>query len=449
MSRKRQFKYKIHEKIIIAENNIQKSPQYPTVLITSGHGYGNVGDEAQLHSVLLKYKNFTKVNDFILLSPNPYLSSLIHKGRSFEWSARVSIFNSNWSKNYSRLKRYNYKNILKILLYLIRFRVSAFFANYSIPILLLNTSEALVFNQIKRSDLVHISGGGFLTGTTRSRLIDHFLLMKLCQWLRIKYILTGHSISNLNFIDKLLLKNALINAEFITLRDGGYSENKLIEIGINKLKVSTTSDEALLVNHLDPLKKKVLNKMDKEYIVFQYHDWQISPSQEKLIFKRYKKISEYLKKLSIGVRIISMSPGDIDCSKRLSKELNLDKSHNIKYSLDYKNNMKVISLSKLVLTMKHHPIVFSQASNIPVIALSFHDYSFQKNAGALKNTGHEKNNITFNDFIKPDYLESKIINEIKLTKNYEMNYSQYIIKQIISEKDLYSKKIERILDYKK
>lgn len=442
---KKQFVDKVDK--IVDPNIFNDKLKFKTVLITAGHGYGNVGDEAQLHSVLLKYKKFTEVNNFILLSPNPKLSKKIHKDYQFDFAARISIFNSNWSNNYKKFNQYTLNSILKYLSLLVRFRLSIFFVKNSINILLLNQAECLLLNQVSRSSLIHISGGGFITGTTRSRLLDSALLMKISQWMEVPYILTGQSISNLSKLDKFILKNSIKKANLLTFRDGGLSQEVINKMGLKNLQYKTTSDEAVIINKLDPIKKpfKKISGDDGPYAIFQYHDWNISKKEEKIIFDRLSMISKFLKNKGINTKIISMTPSDINCAYRLQQKLGPENCENVNYSINYKTNMIEIRNASLVITMKHHPIIFAQACKVPVIALSFHPYSFQKNKGALINTKDEKYNVNFDDFKAPFLLEEKINIALEKSKSENKIRSKYLNEQFKSEEFLYRNKIQKLL----
>ena len=181
-----------------ATNNVAPKIIY----IVGGHGYGNVGDEAQLDGILAKYQRFTNVKDFIIASPNPSLSSRIHPGQKFVWASRVLLFQANTTNNFKNLC-YRPKPILKLASLLIRLRLSCILMHFNIAVLLLDKFEIEFLLNIEQSSLVHIGGGGYITGVTRSRLIDSCIIMLCAQWLDKPYILTGHSITNLNLFDKL------------------------------------------------------------------------------------------------------------------------------------------------------------------------------------------------------------------------------------------------------
>jgi hypothetical protein len=68
------------------------------------------------------------------------------------------------------------------------------------------------------------------------------------------------------------------------------------------------------------------------------------------------------------------------------------------YVPDYRVVRGVIANSKLVLTFKHHPIVFAQGELVPVVGVALDDYYSHKNKGAMSNTGHESLLVDAKDF---------------------------------------------------
>ena len=50
----------------------------PKILIAAGHGYGNVGDEAQLAACLSRWHKFLPNCKITLFSPNPAYTAALH-----------------------------------------------------------------------------------------------------------------------------------------------------------------------------------------------------------------------------------------------------------------------------------------------------------------------------------------------------------------------------------
>ena len=114
--------------------------------------------------------------------------------------------------------------------------------------------------------------------------------MLLCQWLNRKYILTGHSITNLSLFDKCILKSAIKKALYVSTRDGGISQKNLKEINIAS---NATCDDALL------LRKMKYNHLShptstQKVCLFQIHNWNVSPKSKKKIFDAYCNLSKTL-----------------------------------------------------------------------------------------------------------------------------------------------------------
>jgi len=243
-------------------------------------------------------------------------------------------------------------------------------------------------------DVFHISGGGFLTGKTRSRLWENCLLLRMCQLLNKPYILTGHNIGVFQSgSDRRLARMALRQAKLIGLRDRGISERQISEIGIRGSHVQSTCDDALLCDRLDAeavrnyLRQAGANP-EKTWVAVQFHEWGQAPEEREKICQRFAAICDTIvAKYDLQVVFIAMTPSDVSPEAKVIAAMQQPATM-APYSPDYRVVRGIIADAEFVFTMKHHPIVFAQGEGVPIVGVSLDDYYYHKNKGALDNTGH-------------------------------------------------------------
>jgi len=417
--------------------------------MSSGHGYGNVGDEAQCSACISRWRKVVPNCKITLFSPNPGFTEALHKEQC-EWAPRVLWFRSNtigpYDGNTIRFKIY-YKWIYYRLI------ISAYMIKMGLPLLLCNENEARVLHVIFNHDILHITGGGFLTGRTRSRLWENCLLMRLCKILDIPYFLTGHTIGVFqNKRDKHLAKIGLKHARYIGLRDHGISEKELKQIGINGNHIQSTCDDALLLSNKierGELKNYVTDAgidWDKPWAAVNFHHWGQKDDQIKKTQKRFAQLCDHIiKNHGLQILFVAMTPTDVEPEVNIKKQMR-QRGINIPYNANYEVVRAIIAHANLVVTLKHHPIVFAQGEGVPVIAISFDDYYYHKNKGALDNTGHGRYIINKYDYFTNNIFKkiNEVINSTSQIKNdmqcwlHKMMEIEYYPYNIILEELLFS-----------
>ena len=215
------------------------------------------------------------------------------------------------------------------------------------------------------------------------------------------------------------------------------------------IKSISTCDDALLLNYLSSSNREALSNSRENHnpktCLLHYHSWRLSESQRFKILSQYKKVSRYLLSQGFKVNILAMTPSDIDDASELREFLDFENCSIIEYTPFYNQLYRHFEESSLVVTMKHHPIVFAQSARKPVLALSTHNYSYNKNKGALKNTSMEEYNLTFDDFIDDDLLMKKIKELISQSQNIRQLCDKYNRSSYDNEKTLYNR-IEEIIN---
>jgi len=360
----------------------------PRILMASGHGYGNVGDEAQCGACIDRWKRVAPTAKITLFSPSPGYTESVH-GQQCQWAPRVAWFRCNTGGPYfaesKPFERFYFWLKLRLI-------ISAHLLKLGIPLLVCNPREASILNHLYDHDLLHISGGGFLTGKTRSRLWENCLLMKICRILEIPYILTGHNIGVFqNNRDKRVAKMGLRGASYIGLRDRMISQREIAEIGIEGPHVESTCDDALFCDALEieQIKKRIGDvggDPEQTWVAVNFHHWGQDESQRDRIEQRFAELCDHIvAELGYQTIFIAMTPSDVEPEQRVIGKMQ-QPAYQLQYSPDYKVARGLIAASQFVFTMKHHPIVFAQGEGVPVVAVALDSYYHHKNLGALANT---------------------------------------------------------------
>lgn len=362
------------------------------VLLTGGYGYGNVGDEAQLNANLIRWRKRRPNARLSVFSPHPDYTEL-HHGIHAENAPRVVWFNSNrrayyWAGNF----------IFAFKFYVLAARqlLAARMMRAGLPPLMVSAEEAHLLHFVQRADLLHISGGGFLTGMTRSRLWENALLLKLAHILGTQSILTGQTIGVFkSAADRRLAKWGLARAKTIYLRDNGGSEEDLKEIGISGNHVQSLYDDALFCEKIsDEGTYSAITQTGLDpaqpFIAVNYHYWGMSTEMKECATNRFAELCNHLSQtLKLQLLLLPMTPSDEESLKMLQEKIT-GCSGTLSYGYDFHIARGVISKAQWVFTMKHHPIIFAQGEGVPVVSVCLDDYYYRKNKGAMANFGHER-----------------------------------------------------------
>jgi polysaccharide pyruvyl transferase WcaK-like protein len=361
------------------------------VLIVGGYGYQNVGDEAQLGANLERWRQRVPGCEITVLSPHPAYTSKTHEVRS-EFASRVVWFDANRRNDYAQSNRRFQKEYWKVRR---RMVASAHCLRAGIPLLFCLPDETRLLALIQQADVLHLSGGGYMTGMTRSRLWDHCLLIELCHLLGTPVIMTGQTIGVFRSrADRRLAKQALKPVRAITLRDHGRSEADVRALGVRASRVQSTHDDALFCGTapaeavaaavrqagLDP---------DMPFIAANFHYWGLSSEQKEAAAVRFAQLSDHLGTVSNApVLFVPMVPGDEQPERDVMARMHC-RTAMLEYAYDYRLARGVLGAASLVFTMKHHPIIFAYGEGVSVAAVALDPYYFQKNRGAMELFGQE------------------------------------------------------------
>ena len=362
------------------------------ILIAGGYGYGNTGDEAQLGANLTRWGEIAPDAEVIVLSPDPEYTAKNHDIES-TYASRVVFFDANKRPDYGRSTtrfRLNFWTSAWRLL------TAAWCLRRGLPLITVNLREAEFLRLLCSAAMMHLSGGGFLTGMTRSRLWDHMLLLQLCKRLGVSSILTGHTIGVFQTrADRWLARWGLSCAEQITVRDRDESRFAMAEIGIEGEHIKERFDDALFCDQADreTVEKALIASginPSLPYAAVNFHYWGQSRDLSHRLVKRFAELCDNMHedhKLQI-VFVPMVKPDEnaiADCMRQMTPP-----ACQLCYDYDYRVVRGVIGGAEICLAMKHHPIVFAMGNGVPAIGVAVDDYYTHKNRGALSLFGMEK-----------------------------------------------------------
>jgi polysaccharide pyruvyl transferase WcaK-like protein/coenzyme F420-reducing hydrogenase beta subunit len=360
------------------------------VLIAGGYGYRNTGDEAELAANVGRWRRMAPGAEIIVLSPNPAYTAETH-GVETRPASRVVFFDADRSAEYGRSSE-----VFRKLFFRVKRRVlaNAHFLRLGLPAVGISERAAEFLRLLKTADVLHLSGGGYLTGRTLSRLWDNMLLIRLADVFRVSTILSGHTIGVFDDdASRKLARWGLPKARLVSVRDRDGSMRDLEEIGVKG--AWEAFDDALFCEQAseDELRSNLTASgidPDKPYAAVQLHDWGQGPEETDKVVSRFATLCDYIARTH-GLQVLltplipSDEPTERRCIERAETPVKL-----LQYNYDYRIVRAAIGGAAFCLTMKHHPIIFALGNAVPAIAVALEDYYLRKNAGALALAGLEE-----------------------------------------------------------
>ncbi|MDY0039458.1 MAG: polysaccharide pyruvyl transferase family protein [Desulforhabdus sp.] len=402
------------------------------ILVLGGYGYGNTGDEAQLNANIQDLGRVFPNHLIKVLSPNPVYTHLQH-GRcavgdaprtSFYDAGETSLYNlrSRWEKVIFLLR----SGWLYINSYLVRMGLSPVF---------LKAKRSALLHDLATADLVFFSGGGYLTGSTLSRLWDGLFFMAFARILRVPVVLSGQTIGVWNSrFTQWLAAWGLQKAELITTRDADDSMRALTGLGLHQDRYFSTCDDALFCSkeqNTETIAKVLLRSgisFDSPYLALNIHYWGLPTNKERSsLLEQVKRICEWIQDFS-GLKLLGIPMIQTDLEP-LADLANLAPSIDLKqldYDFDFRKVRAIIAGAQVCVTMKHHPIIFAMGEDTPAISLASGAYYHHKNLGALNLFGMSFCNIGLE---QEDYFDC-----FKEAYRRIQEEREYIIKQIRSSR---------------
>nr|MBF0223072.1 polysaccharide pyruvyl transferase family protein [Desulfobulbaceae bacterium] len=356
------------------------------VLVAGGYGYGNVGDEAQLAANLQHWKKASPGCRLTVLTPNCEYTDSVHSQIRVELAPRKSLFGLGGSEYFGSEKKFKvmYPLIATICLF------NACLVRAGFPIFGLTSSQARLLNELNDSDVLFLSGGGYLTGMTLTRLWDNMLLICLAYALGVPTILSGQTIGVFKDpISRILARWGLKKAELIYLRDPVDSAKDLSTLGLSGDWIKSTFDDALFFESASTCKITELLEdsginAQKPYIAVNVHYWGQEQGISRVIMGNIARaLDRICKDTGLQIVFIPMVRSDeaaIEEVRAAMDEPGTMPAHGYRPDL----TVGLIQNAALCMTMKHHPIIFAMAAAVPTVSMTFDDYYYHKNYGAMK-----------------------------------------------------------------
>lgn len=355
------------------------------VLIAGGYGYGNVGDEAQLGANLQHWERAAPGCRLTVLTPNRDYTYTLHDKVRVELAPRRSLFGRHGREYFGSEKTFKRMYFLVAALCLF----NACLMRVGFPVVGLTTAQARLLDELNDSDVLFLSGGGYLTGMTLTRLWDNMLLIRLAHALGVPVILSGQTIGVFkDSFSRRLARWGLKKAEMIYLRDPIDSAQDLAALGLSGDWIKSTFDDALFFQGAsseqvaDLLLEAGLDPK-KPYIAVNVHYWGQSQENSRLIMASMAKALDRIQsELEIQIVFIPMVLSDETAIKEV-QALMITPGVMPKHDYQPELNVGLIQNATLCLTMKHHPIIFAMAAAVPTVSMTFDDYYHHKNFGAM------------------------------------------------------------------
>jgi len=363
-----------------------------TVLYAAGFGYDNLGDEAQLHANLDNWERLQPGCRIVILSPDPDATRAVHGPYESVHAPRRTWW-SGFGLDYFGIGERPW--YLPIFLFKLGWIFgNAFFYKYT-RLTFMAPNSAYLLYLLRSADVLHLGGGGYLTGKTASRLYDNMALIFLAHYFGTDVILSGHNIGVWQNPLQRWFAQQLRKARFIGLRDGEGSVRDLRTVGAyNPDKVKVLFDDALFCPPALPDRWQAilaeLGLQGQAYVALHVHYWKVPRHQVNTTLDR---LAELLNELHARYRLpyllVPMVESDHDAMVYLSRRMTVP-VHLLKCRNDFRLAIAAFHGARLCITMKHHPIVFAMGGGVPTVSLAFEDYYFHKNYGALALFGQEQ-----------------------------------------------------------
>ncbi|MDJ0631539.1 MAG: polysaccharide pyruvyl transferase family protein [Rhodobacter sp.] len=373
------------------------------VLVLGGYGYGNVGDEAQLGANLDRWRAISPPVEAVVLSPHPDYTADHHACRS-QPASRAVIF---WSNDTSDYNTSSHWFRFTFWLVLIRMELNARLMAAGLAPVFATAAEARLLTGLQMASAVHVSGGGFMTGPTRSRLWDTCLILRLCRRMGTPYFLTGQTIGIFqNPADRWLARTALRGAVGISLRDPGGSADELVSAGIPRQLVTNGVDDALFCRAAP--RERIAQALTasgiapvESYVAVNYHWWGMDAATRNQSAERLADILDRIGAThGLHVLLVPMVPSDEEALRAVAARMD-NPAAILSYDYSYQTVRGVIAQARALISFKHHPLIFAMGEAVPCLSVSFDPYYHRKNKGAMANLGQERFCIDREGFFGP------------------------------------------------
>lgn len=414
------------------------------ILVAGGYGWGNAGDEAQCTQTLKLLRTRYPNLEIVCLTPNIKYTYLHNDNFYCKYASRVMIFNQGRSFD---LFSYIEKSKLKLICFFIKFIITwlnCFLVRADLPVLLINSRTASFLYELKEARLLFFCGGGYLTGSTYSRLWDGILMCACAHVLKTDVVMSGETVGNfMSTFNRRLAKWGFAHVKLITTRDRFSSLLDLKEIGLDDPnRFFATHDDALFCEKQDDFFYS-----SEPYAVVNFMDYRM-PDKDALS-RRVVEICKNLAHRFRKVVFLPMDNLDVAYFKRLASSYQLkDVELYGNAPAPFRVARAIISGSQICLTMRHHPIVFALGERVPVVSLYCNDYFKHKNIGALSLFDLDKFSVDLRSFDCVDKTMNLVDESLISLQKYKDRIKVKLI-ELARKKEIFMQKVDKILEDQK
>lgn len=298
------------------------------VIISGYYGFGNIGDEAILTSIVDTIRNSKPNTEFVVLSSN-----------------------TSYTSDMLNVKAINRLNIPSIIF------------------------------ELLSADLFISGGGGLMQDVTGPASVSYYGgLLKIAQMMNVNTMVYAQGIGPLSKnININITKNIFNKVDAITVRDNT-SYNDLIEMGVNKNKIQVTADPALLLDSIS--KSEVENIFYESGIdlkmpiigiaIRPWHSW-----YERQLKAFTSIIYQLAKKYNMQIVLIPFQlSSDLWMAREAETCFKLRPESDVKITvlereLNPKQMMGVIGKISMIIGMRLHALIMAAAQNVPSVGIAY------------------------------------------------------------------------------
>lgn len=418
----------------------RKGLRTKTILVVGGYGYGNAGDEAQCAETLRllaeRYPDFQVRN----LTPDPDFSFAEHPGFAHDYAPRVLLYNHgrrfDWYKLNSPCRKIGFL-LVSALVY-----ANAWLVKHGLPTLFINARRTSFLHELSQARLLYFCGGGYLTGATKSRLWEGILICRLARCFGVPVAMSGQTIGVWNGpIERRFAHWGFKDVGVIGLRDDEDSAKALAEIGISGAHVVPTHDDALFCE------KSAECQVEGRYIAVNFHFWGMKSKSEKASALGCVHTALEKTRRATGIErtvFLAMHRSDLK-SVAEYRLLFPDEAIEVFSAVGrFREIRRAIADAEILLTMKHHPIIFAVGEGTPVVSLAHSPYYVHKNFGAMQQYGVESCSTDLSSLDWPGQFDAALSRA--LDRDWFAAVTMAHRNLLKSREDVFMERVDALLD---
>ncbi len=297
-------------------------------MISGYYGFGNIGDEAILTSIVDSLRSANPNIIFVVLSSDPSFTS----------------------------RQLNVKSINRLNL-------------------------AMIIKELITTDLFISGGGGLMQDVTGLASVSYYSgLIKLAQMLNVNTMIYAQGLGPLNKPFNInIVKKVFAKVDAIAVRDY-FSQDDLLKMGLNKNKIQVTADPALLLESVD--KKSINNILMAEGIdpsipiigiaIRPWNSW-----YERQLKSFTSVVYQLAKKYNLQILLIPFQQSsDLWISREAEVCFKARPESDVQINVlqracTPKEMMGLIGAMHIVIGMRLHSLIMAATNNVPSVGIAY------------------------------------------------------------------------------